>query len=220
MYRRLIAAFLVFILFCTASCGTAPSPTTADVDETPLLIGTWETDLDVISAIRDQLAARSEGFDVDTQFTLKSFSFHLTLSFDEDGTYRLSLDRERLQNDLNELADSDELLETLTAYLRYYFKLPEEITLDGALSFIGMSFDALKERVLAEIFSDQWLDRWEQEGRFEARGGKLYRSDSPGAVPALADPVEYSVDGDELILRASSETETSALFPIVFRRAA
>lgn len=214
--RKLIAFFLTaLMLLSLAGCS----------DSSKELVGTWESQTDIMPQMLEELKSNSSTAEFCEYIEMEEFIVELTLVFNEDGTYSMTIEQESFTENLLKL-----LRECISGYLYDYFETYFASygltgSVDEILASVDMDMDSLIDTQLSYYDMDELAslsDAFCQSGNYSASNGKLYRSDGVDSVsdPQVYEP--YILEGDTLTLTDyinNGESE-SAGYPIVFTRVA
>jgi len=202
--RRTVALSLALALtvFVLAGCGGT---------ESEKLVGTWEGQLDLTAVIRQQVPETMQDLDVG------EFVVTAVFTFTEDGAYTMGLDEASMTRAV------EAFVEKLEAAAK-----EQELTAEQAAQMLGMTPEEYAKKLLekadVETLAAKVTAGAEAEGRFEARDGRLFLSESPDAQPNEAVYSTYTLEGDVLTITAAtggSETETNLLklvYPIILKK--
>lgn len=188
LFTRILAAALIaaFALCLLPACANGGNSKTKDEEEETVkdpekaIVGTWNGTLDVTDKLNEQLSGKGT-----VTGTFKDLGCDYTLTFYEDGKYKLSVPDESADKYINDIID--QMLPMLMDYFRE--NIANELGVSAAQITDQQIFDYLVEHGrnirstndLKEMILDQ-LDTsslkaklpsdFENEYRFE--GGKLY----------------------------------------------
>lgn len=208
--KRFLALVMVMLLALSlCGCGNTAKK----------LYGTWETSFDLSGIIEEEMGDEFEGFH-------EEFEITLLLEFNEDGTFKMYADEEKMSDTL------DTYLESLSSFGAdmIYEQLEETgMTRDQVDEYIEEQFGmSVQEYMLDELHNSievgDLAAEVETEGVYEAKGKKLYM-DEYEVVPNAYDI--FSVEDDTLTIDAATEeiAEDAELiegfsYPYVFKRVA
>ncbi len=179
------------------------------------LIGTWETTLDLTDMVNDQMkAGMGAQQDLMEYFTIKSFPLKLTLTFNEDDTYKLAMDKAAMDQSLDNI-----LTDFRDGATRYFEDIiaesGQEMTIDEALASMGITMDDFMEQLFNKDAMISSMGEMESSGTFEVKSGVIYLTDEegPGAEP-------YKLDGTTLTLTGEGvdNGELMGMYPMVFNK--
>jgi len=210
--RRTVALSLALALtvFVLAGCGGT---------ESEKLVGTWEGQLDLTAVIRQQVPETMQDLDVG------EFVVTAVFTFTEDGAYTMGLDEASMTRAVEAFVEKLEayVIEKLEAAAK-----EQELTAEQAAQMLGMTPEEYAKKLLekadVETLAAKVTAGAEAEGRFEAKDGRLFLSESPDAQPNEAVYSTYTLEGDVLTITAAtggSETETNLLklvYPIILKK--
>lgn len=213
--RKGAALLLSLTLLCTlflmcSGCGNK---------DKEALIGEWETTLDLTGFVNDELKAGMGGDEeLMKYFTISDFTFTLTLTFGEDDSYSMAVDKASVEksadNAISTLQDGfSKYLEDMLAQ-----QYPD-MTIDEFFEAAGMTQEQFYDQLFGEVLNKDNLvsstDDMESSGTFEAKDGVLTLTDDDG--PGTE---SYELDGDKLTLtgEGSEDSELADMFPLVFTK--
>lgn len=208
--KRFLALVMVMLLALSlCGCGNTAKK----------LYGTWETSFDLSGIIEEEMGDEFEGFH-------EEFEITLLLEFNEDGTFKMYADEEKMSDTL------DTYLESLSSFGAdmIYEQLEETgMTREQVDEYIEEQFGmSVQEYMLDELHNSIEVGdlavEVETEGVYEAKGKKLYM-DEYEVAPNAYDI--FSVEDDTLTIDAATEeiAEDAELiegfsYPYVFKRVA
>ena len=164
--RLLCVTLVLAVLLSLAGCGAS--------DEKKL-IGTWNTTMDLTDMTNELLTAASP--DMAEYITLSDCSIDLVYTFNEDGTYQMSLVDESLE------AWSQNILEGTTEGLQKYLDdmaQEEGLTADDLLSAMGVDLDELLEMSMDTEAMQETVRSSEESGTYELKDGQLLTTPDSG----------------------------------------
>lgn len=188
-WQKLSAILIALVLMLSlVACGAS---------EEKQLVGTWTTELDISSAINDQLAALQLGSTPDVALIMP-----MVLTLKEDNTYTFS-------------ADADKFADSFTDYMEAYKDILKDAMyaegessnmtrdeFDAAMAeMYGMNvpdyIDAMFEQMNLESMFDGLEDEMTETGVWKAADGKLFIEE---AEADFSDDnyVSYKLDGSKL----------------------
>lgn len=207
----LLLSFVLVLSLALCACGGEKKET---------LVGTWTSSFDMAEiynqSLMDADPTMAEFLSVD------SLLIPLVMTFNEDGTYSMTVDKAGMDESMNKLID--EMTVGLEAYFNDYFSsMGLEIDVNEALAASGMSMDQLVEEMKGEIMSEDMYADMESAGKYKAEDGKLYMSESVDEEPGTAVYNTYKLSGDSLTIEIGNEEiddeMASLIFPLVLKRA-
>lgn len=172
-------------------------------DPKDALVGTWSGQVDVMEQVVEGM--RLSAPEIADELEMEAFYIPLTMEFREDGTYTMSVDKEKLDQSMDEL-----IQKSVDATLAYMEKMLQEqgitnMTVDEALAQSGMdrdSFTTLMEESLGTL-STNVAEQMQMEGQYRADKEKLYTSDSTDQKPSDSEYTPYTLDKDSLTMDLS-----------------
>lgn len=213
MKKKFISAFLVLtMLLSLTGCGS----------DQKALVGRWEADIDCTQALEAEIGAALEE-EMLPYFHLSSFTMKLVLTFREDGTYSMAVDEERMQD--TAAVFRKDLSDTMEAYMKDVVAA-EGIEWEAFLNMLGGTMEELMNEILPDSDMNEMVqdvvEGVYRSGRYLAKGGKLYLTNS--ASESIEDSMydEYVLKDDTLTLITSTEEMDafeSSLYPMTFRKA-
>lgn len=206
--KKFLCAILTLILLAGTLTGCSPNK----IND---LAGTWETEIGIPSSLSDQLNAELDGL-----FSLEDLRFTMRITFNEDGTYQVTLDRASVE------AAFDSLLEDLEADLISGLEsaIGLDISIEELLEMTGRDLDSLMDEALAMIDMDSLIDKVVDgttfSGNYQLQEGKLFLSAGVEYQPDPGSYVTYSVSGNTLTLSDPGIENSSfaGLYPLVFQK--
>lgn len=216
--KRTITLILTVILAVSMLAGCSDQPSG--------LLGTWKTEVNLSEGIRQLLL--DELGDSAEYFAIESFTVCLTMTFNADGTYSMTLEEDSVQTAFDALLEDLEagvvkLLEDQIAQLGL------ETSVDTILEGVGMTMDSmmdtLTQRLEDKDIVREIIQEFSSEGNFKDKDSKLYLS--AGTAFGVDENVydTYTLDGDTLTLvthvggDADEQDLTRYVYPLVFTKA-
>lgn len=215
MMKKLISLVLVAAMLCCvlAGCGSK---------EADALVGTWKADVDMT-----ELMAESLGTEVMEFVTLDTVIFSMVLQFNSDGTYAMTLDTASVETALDGILQNvkDGTLAMLEKQIAEYGL---EMTVEEMLAASGTDLDTMMADMEAQMnipaLIQQVISEASNEGKYDAKDGKLFMSAGLEYLPDPACYEVYTLEGNVLTLVEYVGTDDSSsfegLYPLVFNKAA
>lgn len=208
----LLLSFVLVLSLALCACGGEKKET---------LVGTWNASIDIAEVYNAEIAASGDEAMAE-YLSVDSFAIPLVMTFNEDGTYSLTVDKEGMDAAMNGLIEDMKV--GLEKYFNDYFSsMGLEIDVDEALAASGMSLDALVEEMKGEIMTEDMYADMESAGQYKAEDGKLYLTEDVEVEPVGGVYNTYTIDGDTLTIEAGTEEledeMAELLFPLVLKRA-
>ena len=209
----LLLSFVLVLSLALCACGGGEKKET--------LVGTWNATIDIAEVYNAEIAASGDEAMAE-YLSVDSFAIPLVMTFNEDGTYSLTVDKEGMDAAMNGLIEDMKV--GLEKYFNDYFSsMGLEIDVDEALAASGMSLDALVEEMKAEIMPEDMYADMESAGQYKAEDGKLYLTEDVEVEPVGGVYNTYTIEGDTLTIEAGTEEledeMAELLFPLVLKRA-
>lgn len=217
-FKKVISfALILCMLFAFAGCGAK---------EEDKFVGTWKATVDMSQAVMDEIAASDPNGELSPYVDLEGYAFDYVWTFNEDGTYTMSVTKESAQ------AAADALEATLRSTFekmildQFAQQGYTDITLDEALSTTGMDIDSLVAQSMEGLDVDDLVDDFYNEGNFSAKDGRLYFSAGKqyAVDENVYDTYEFTAEGalkitDE-VDPSDSSSDMSMILPITFEKQA
>lgn len=161
------------------------------------LLGTWTGDMDLSEALNASMAL--EGSGMEDYFNFTGFTVELTMVFNEDGTYSMSVSEESVSAAFDTIIA--QLSDGMTQYIEDLLEAEGlDMTVEEFLELGGISIDDL----IAEAFTEEMLTEvvaaFEASGQYKAEGGKLYTSSSVDEAISENAYDSYSISGTTLTI--------------------
>ncbi len=194
---------------------------TACSSDKDALVGEWEADIDFGELLNDEMTA-SLGSDMAQYFTFPDFEITLVLKFSSDDTYSMSINEDNMFETMETFK-----MDMQNGLIKYMEALIASEGLDMSVEELLAASGTTIEEMMAESFSDEVIEEMmdelvsgvETKGKFTAKGGKLFMTDS--ASDSIDETMydEYVLKGDTLTLVTSAEDgEFADLYPMAFKR--
>lgn len=189
--------------------------------ETDALIGTWAGEVNYASYFNEGLSSTA-GSDLAAYWKVDEFKLTIVMTFRKDGTYSMTVDREKLN------ASIEQLKQTLSAGLTHYMQdlidaSGMETTVEELMNTLGISVDTLLADAINDEVINALIAECTFEGNFDAKDGKLYTSAGKEFSIDKSIYETYEVTENTLtLLSIVSGEETSrldeTLYPITLNR--
>lgn len=206
MMKKILSAALCAALMLVLLTGCS-----SDADK---LVGSWSAEIDMTELVNEELS----GVETSEEDVFSDFKLTLNMTFNEDGTYKMEVDPEKLDETI-EIVKAD--MEALM--IEYYEELIAaegiNMTVDEMLTLAGTDMDTLLGEVGIEEAFQEIAEQIVAEGNYDAKNGKLFLSDSKDS--AIDEEVYelYTLEGDVLTFTGGyPETESVIEYPIVFNK--
>lgn len=178
------------------------------------LLGNWETSIDLTDMINDEMKAGLNDDEMLQYLTVEKFTMELSLSFNEDNTYAMSVDEAALESSL------DQVIATFKTGLTQYVEemiaaQGVEMTVDDFFAQVGITLDDMLAQAFDKDEVMSSLDDMESKGTFEAKGGVLYLTDDEGTGLE-----SYKLEDGKLTLTGEGvdDSDLEGLYPLVFTK--
>ncbi len=212
MIKLVSVVMVCAMLFLLGGCGASAK------DQ---LLGTWETTVDMTEVMNEQMALEEE---MAEYFEFSSFAIKMSITFNEDDTYVIAVDKASAENALETMKSDMEV--GLTKYFQALLDEADvtDMTVDDLLSSMNMTMESMLDELFNEAMDEEELfGELEQEGKFKAADGKLYLSDGLEYEVDEKEYENYTLEGDTLTLVSCvSEEEldefTQSLYPQTFKK--
>lgn len=178
------------------------------------LLGNWQTSIDLTDMINDEMKAGLNDDEMLKYLTVEKFTMELSLSFNEDNTYAMSVDEAALESSLDQVIASFKT--GLTQYVEEMIAAQGvEMTVDDFFAQAGITLDDMLAQAFDKDDVMSSLDSMESKGTFEAKGGVLYLTDDEGTGLE-----SYKLEDGKLTLTGEGveDDDTKALYPMVFTK--
>ena len=189
--------------------------------ETDALIGTWAGEVNYASYFNEGLSSTA-GADLAAYWKVDEFKLTIVMTFRKDGTYSMTVDREKLN------ASIEQLKQTLSTGLTHYMQdlidaSGMETTVEELMNTLGISVDTLLADAINDEVINALIAECTFEGNFDAKDGKLYTSAGKEFSIDKSIYETYEVTENTLtLLSIVSGEETSrldeTLYPITLNR--
>lgn len=220
--KKMTALLLAIVLICTlAGCSQSPE-----------ILGVYETEIDLTSAI--VTAFDTGAGTTDTEFSLKQYlpdcKMLLRFTFREDGTYEAAVDEASVQESVQALEHAVDNLLSDYAFAAAKQQLQEKgfvietrddlttytdlIWDDFCTAALGIPRSEYAAQLVAEAFSAIPAAQYHGEGKYIAMAGKLHLSERIDAEPSEESYETYIIDGSTVtITGAVNITDTKTVYP-------
>lgn len=165
----LVIALIAVMLLTFAGCG-------GDEDK---FVGTWNAKIDMLPALEygmNEAAAEDETYaETLKYFEFSSFEIVYCYTFNDDGTYKFSIDEEALANEVEKLRG-----EAGAGFEKMIRDIIDEnyldVTVEEYLEIAELDIDETALEMFPDSLIDELVADLKAEGNFEAKDGKLYCS--------------------------------------------
>ena len=214
--KRTVVSVLVIasMAFGLASCGGS-----GDKEK---FVGTWNTNVDLTDFVNEQVQAGLDavGADAAEYFNLGEFGFMLDFTFNSDDTYSIAVDEDSLNSSVESVKNS--FKDGFTAYVENMITTTGvDMTVDEMLALSGTSMDEVVDAGFSDEIINGMIEEFEINGKWDARDGKLYTSESVNADIDESSYDLYEINGDSIKLSLPEGQEDElGVFPLVLKKAA
>lgn len=207
MKKILLAVLCVVSMICLLS-GCA--------SEADKLVGNWAAEIDMSDSVNEDLAEEIGEADIFSAYVIT-----MNLSFNEDGTYKMEVDEEKMEETL------EILYEEVKAYMIKYLEMlisdqKLNMTVDEVLKQSGTNMDTLIAEFGLEDMYKEMAEEVLAEGIYDAKDGKLFMSEGKDSAIDEGEYELYTLDGDMLTITGcypETEVEDDVMdYPIVFNK--
>lgn len=212
MKRTISLILIAVLLFCSiAGCSK----------ESDALIGTWQGEVNYAEYFNQGLQSVA-GEGLAEYWAVETFNITLILTFRADGTYSMTVDRDKLNNTIEEL--KKKLTKGLRNFIEDLIDASEsDMSVDEFMTSLDMDMNAMIEEAVGPEIVEALINECTYEGNFTVKDGKLYTS------AALAYQVDvnmyevYEVTQNTLTLMSvvggdGNSLLNDALYPITLLR--
>lgn len=205
---------ILLVVLCVVSMICLLSGCASEADK---LVGNWATEIDMTDIMNEAVAE----LDMGEENVFSAFVFAMNLSFNEDGTYKMEVDEDKMEETL-ETAQGE-----LNAFIVKYFEAlisnqKLNMTVDEVLKQSGTNMDTLLAEFGLEDMYKELAEEILAEGAYDAKGGKLFMSDGKDSAIDEGEYELYTLDGDVLTFTGcypETEVEDDVMdYPIVFNK--
>ena len=202
------------------------------------MVGTWKAETDAIDDIVESVDGYLGDYDITYADYMDSFPLTILLELRQDGTYKVSGDKDSFDKVMADLRESTvryyddllfvvfvQLLEqygygTFTSWdeIEDFLHQTKEEMVDNAL---GMTIPELVDSIFGDEMYDQMMAYLNLEGRYSIEGNELHLSSSLDDEPVSAEYQTFEFANDVLTLTGFEGTEFLPdfnVYPIVFQR--
>ncbi|MEE0111587.1 MAG: hypothetical protein UEP57_12005 [Oscillospiraceae bacterium] len=181
------------------------------------LVGTWKCELELADQVNEEMALDA---DMAEYLNFSSFKVVVWMEFTKDGTYSMYADREALQASLDEAVDG--FADGMAKYLEDMIleQTGLEMSAEEILAASGITMDEMLAEAFPDDMADEIADSMEQEGKFEAKDGKLFTS---AGLEYNVDPKiyeTYELTDSKLTITGyvGDEADMYNVYPMVFEK--
>lgn len=212
--KKTVAIILCISMLCAtmamlSGCGKEESK----------FIGSWKADINMAAALNEGFAEAPE---MAEYLKVDKFMVVMNFTFNEDGTYSCSMDKDSLMTALEGLKDP--LAEGMTAYFKAMFDSEGlDTSVDESLGSLGIDMDSMMDQVLSSVDLDSMEDEMKTEGKYKVKDGKLFTTDSLSSEIDKNKYDVYEFDGEDLkLLEAVGADEDEELmaemYPLTLKK--
>lgn len=166
--KKLISVLLALAMILSmAAMMTACGDDSGDGEGKVTIEGNWQAEVDFLDMMMDQLG--DEG--LAEHIKMDKFSMVLIYEFKEDGTYEASVDKNALEDTLEDFVDA-----VYEGSLKYLEEALEEqgLTLEEYLDATGTTKEELKENIAGGLTTEALTEGMNVKGNYKLKDGKLY----------------------------------------------
>ena len=219
----LASIILVSAMFAFASCENSDSDDKNNKeekkDDAELILGTWETEIDLTKAMNDEFALDEE---MAEYIKVKDFKFTMLATMNKDGTYEFVITEETANKAIDNLKKS-----MVSGFEAYFEDMAEEydISVKDFLDVMGVSsVEEFVDFSFGEEFGDEFIKELSCEGKYKIKDGKFYTTDDGEDEIDKSKYETYKLSENEFkLIKAFGEDEEDSeideyLYPIIFKR--
>ena len=186
-------------------------------NESKALVGAWEAEFDIAeylnAAIDDEMGEYAQFFHAD------SLVMTLNVSYADDGTYKMQVDSEKFAEECAGLVSVYS-----EGYKNAYAYISENTgtSVQELLNNAGKSYEEMAEEFASSLDPEAMAEALSMSGKFKAKDGKLYRSNSVDEKISKDsyETYELSEDGTLIVTGYVGEDADSNpfVYPMVFEK--
>ena len=167
--KRKICLVLAAIALFTAIAACAGCSKESDA-----LIGTWAGEVNYANYFNQGLQSIA-GEELAEYWSVENFPVTLILTFREDGTYSMTVDREKLNETIENL--KKKLARGLRDFIQDLIDASEStMTVDEFVESMDMSLDSMIQEAVGPDVVEALVNECTYEGNYSVKDGKLYTS--------------------------------------------
>lgn len=183
------------------------------------LLGSWHGTFDLTEVLNKEI---TQDETLGKYLTMTDFVFGVTLTFNEDDTYTLIVDKAQITDLMDQLLV--QLEEGLLLYIADMLKEQElDLSVDEFLSTMGNSVSGLLADALPDDLLDVLLAEIDQSGVYLVDDGKLFLSVDSSSEIDKNFYETYTIEEDTLTITAGTalaedDELADVLYPMVFKK--
>lgn len=186
---------------------------TGCANEKDALIGTWRGSVDLVQFLNEGLSSVDP--ELGEYLRVSEFKMVYNLTFNEDGTYTMGADRDAVREAFDAVMKEMEV--GLTEYLEYILNAQGlDMSVEEFMALSGLSMDALMEEAFTEDMMEEIASSMDMQGKFDAKDGKLYMSESLDTVPDTNVFEYYKLEGVTLTIDEGTQGEDRELMEFIY----
>lgn len=203
--KKIIALMLALLMvFAMTACGGETATTETAAIEEKGITGTWSYDFDVIDDLLDSMGSMDG---LEDYVKIDSFVIRILLTFNEDGTYAITIDEDHLRAGAEDLIDS--MKEGAKAYFAQTLKdSGVDMSVEDAMAMAGVDLDTM---FTADMIMDEIDTTDISAGQYKFENDTLYSSQDVNEAPDMNEGEACTVSGDSLTLSGLSGVEGTPL---------
>ena len=192
--------------------GKKDEPAEVVKTDAELIIGKWETNIDLEDAFAQALT-ESEGGEMFKDIDFSGISMRMTAEFKDDNTLALQMDKDSAQAAMDQFVDR--IVEAMPEIMRKAIAEQagvdiSEVTddvLEQALTSMGLSsWEDFGDMMRQSMDVDSLFKQSEFSGSYMIKDGKLY-SDRNGEATEDSEAMRYELNGDKLVLHPEDTSD-------------
>jgi hypothetical protein len=167
--QRKICLALAAVMLLTALLSCAGCATDADK-----LVGTWVGEVNYAEYFNQGLQSVA-GEGLAEYWAVDNFPITLILTFRDDGTYSMTVDRDKLNSTIETL--KKKLTRGLRSFIQDLIDASESMmTVDEFMESMDMSLDGMIQEAIGPEIVEALVNECTYEGNFSVKNGKLFTS--------------------------------------------
>ena len=209
---------ILLTVLCAVSMICLLSGCASEADK---LVGNWATEIDMSDFMNDFVNEAVAELEMGEEDVFSAYGFTMNLSFNEDGTYKMEVDEDKMEETL------ETFNEELKVFIVKYFEAlisdqKLNMTVDEVLKQSGTNIDTLIAEFGLEDMFKELAEEILAEGTYDANDGKLFTSDGKDSAIDEGEYELYTLEGDVLTITGcypETEVEDDIMdYPIVFNK--
>ena len=209
MKKRISVLLCLVMVLSLCLCGCGKNDTA--------ILGTWKTNIDMAEAVNEAMSA--EDPELGKYLALPSFNVTMTMTFREDGTYKMEVDEAAVLEELDNVSTT--LMYGMLDYLQVMLaEQGLELDYNAIIEMSGLNLETVKEELKNSIDLEAMFREVDMEGQYLAEKGKLYTTPSLSEKVSKSSYESYMISGNTMVVNEGKGAPSVGdfIYPVRFEK--